>query len=64
MPLPSSYEGVHMQTKRLMVGFVKYAVEMGSCAMILHTKFKEGWFKHSKVYRGIHIQHGDFITLL
>jgi hypothetical protein len=31
---------------------MKYAVEMGSGAMIIHTKFHKDWFRHSKVDRG------------
>jgi hypothetical protein len=31
-------------------GFIKYAVEMGSGAMILHTRFYGDWFRHSKLY--------------
>jgi hypothetical protein len=30
---------------------VKYAFEMGSGVMILHTKFRKDWFKLSKVDR-------------
>jgi hypothetical protein len=41
-------EGIH----RLMGGFMKYAVEMGSGAIIyVHTKFRYDWFRHSKVNR-------------
>jgi hypothetical protein len=46
---------------------MKYAVEMGSGAMI-HTKFLKDWFSHLKVDRGIliqtHRQQGDLISLL
>jgi hypothetical protein len=39
-------------------GFMKYAVEISSRAMIyLHTKFHKDWFRHFKVVGGgIHIQ--------
>jgi hypothetical protein len=43
---------------------MKYAVEMCSGAMIIHTKFHKNWFTHSVVGRGIHRQHGDRISLL
>jgi hypothetical protein len=33
-PLPSNDKGIHIQTHRPMGGFMKYAVEMGSGAMI------------------------------
>jgi hypothetical protein len=31
---------------------MKYAVGMGSGAMIIHTKFHKDWFRHSKVNMG------------
>jgi hypothetical protein len=30
-------------------GFKKYAVEIGSAAMICNTKFHKQWYRHSKV---------------
>jgi hypothetical protein len=48
---------------------MKYAVEMGSAAMIYIRKFHKDWFRHSKVdggggFRHIDIQHGARISLL
>jgi hypothetical protein len=40
-PLPSNGRGIHMQTHILM-GFMTYAVEMGSRCHDLHTKFQLG----------------------
>jgi hypothetical protein len=37
---------------------MKYAVEMGSGAMIYITKFHEDWFRHSKVGRSTDIKIG------
>jgi hypothetical protein len=38
-PLPSKVVGIHIQTHRLMGEFMKYAVEMGSCAVIRIPNF-------------------------
>jgi hypothetical protein len=35
-----------MQAHRLVEGFMKYAVEIGSDAMIFITKFHKEWFRH------------------
>jgi hypothetical protein len=46
---------------------MKYAAEMGSGTMILHTKFHNNWFRHSKVDKGnsqAYRQHRDIISLL
>jgi hypothetical protein len=47
---------------------MKYAVEMGSGAMIyVHTRFYKDWFRHSEVDKGdtqTHRQHGDLMSLL
>jgi hypothetical protein len=50
-PLPSNEKGIHIQTHRLMGGFFNYAVEMGSVAVNIHTKFHKDRFKRSKVKR-------------
>jgi hypothetical protein len=31
---------------------MEYPVDMGSGAIIVHTKFHEDWFRHSKVNMG------------
>jgi hypothetical protein len=42
---------------------MKYAVEMGSDAMIyVQTKFHIDWFSHSEVYMGIH-RHTDSMVI-
>jgi hypothetical protein len=33
---------------------MKYVAEMGSGAIILHTKFHKDWFRHLKVNGGVH----------
>jgi hypothetical protein len=41
----------------LMGGIMNYAVEIGSCAVMYHdirTKFYKYWFRHLKVYGGVH----------
>jgi hypothetical protein len=43
--------GIHIQTHRLMDGFMKCTVEMDSGAMI-YTKFHKDWLRHSKINRG------------
>jgi hypothetical protein len=55
--------GIHIH---LWDGFMKYAFEMVSGAMIYITKFQKDWFTHSEVYGGdtqTHIQRGDRISL-
>jgi hypothetical protein len=66
-PLPSNNMGIHIQTHKLMGGFMKYAVEMGSGAMIYYipSSIKIG----SGIQKltgggGINRQHGDRIRLL
>jgi hypothetical protein len=40
---------------------MKYAVEMGSVAMILHTKFYKDWFRHSKFNGEVHRQTDNVV---
>jgi hypothetical protein len=41
---------------------MKYAVEMGSCAMIYITKAHKDWLNHSKVSRGFTHTHSKDIA--
>jgi hypothetical protein len=52
---------------------MKYAVEMGSDAHDMHTKFQKDWFSHSEVNMGdtqthrhidTHTELGDRISVL
>jgi hypothetical protein len=50
--------GIHITDTHtdLLEGFLKYAVEMGTGAMIYITKFHEAYFRYSEVNkRGSHI---------
>jgi hypothetical protein len=41
---------------------MKNAIEIGSGAMNIHTKFHKDWFRCSKVDRGIH-RHTDSMAI-
>jgi hypothetical protein len=49
-PLPSNEKRNKCIDTDWWEGFMKYAVEMGSGAMI-YTKFHKNWFRHSKTNR-------------
>jgi hypothetical protein len=42
---------------------MKYAIEMGSGAHDIHTKFRKVWFRHSKVDRRRIYRHTDSMEI-
>jgi hypothetical protein len=60
-------EGIHIQKQRLMEEIYKYAIEMGSCAMIYIQSFIKIGSSIQKLVGGYSQtcrQHGDYISLL
>jgi hypothetical protein len=57
-PLPSNNKGIHIQTHRLTEGFMKYAVEMGSGAIIYIPHFLKTGSRIQKLIGKIH-RHTD-----
>jgi hypothetical protein len=62
-PLPCNDRGIHIQTHRLRGGFMKYAVEMGSGAMIYIPCFIKIYSGFQKLMGG-DTEDGDRISLL
>jgi hypothetical protein len=50
-PLPSNNRGIHIQTQRLMGGIYEAHRWDGLRCHDIHTKFRNDWFRHSKIDR-------------
>jgi hypothetical protein len=53
--------GIHIQTQKLMEGFIKYAAEMGSGAMIYVSSFMTTASAIPKLIGGTHTDKLNFI---